>query len=308
MPVMEGKASSSSTWAASTAVPICLDTKDPDEIIKTVSWLQPVLRRHQPRGHLPAQVLPHSRHAARRSARSPCGTTTSRARRAVTLAGLINALKVVGKRIDEVEIAMVGSGAANVAISRLIFASGADPAKCIIVRQQGHPAPGPRRHRAPQGRSASTSGKFCQHHQRRAAPAASTEALRGADVCIAPGKPGPDTIDKEWIRGMANDAIVFPAPTRSPRSGRGRPRRPAPRVVATGRSRLPQPGQQLARLPGHLPRHPRRARQDDHRRDVHRRRPGAGQGRRGQGPVARTTSCRPWTTGRSSRVRPWRWP
>ena len=55
----------------------------------------------------------------------------------VTLAGLVNALKVVGKKIDEVKIAFIGSGAANVAISRLIFSYGATPALCRVVDSKG---------------------------------------------------------------------------------------------------------------------------------------------------------------------------
>ena len=80
LPVMEGKALLFKYLGGVDAVPIMLDTKDPDEIIRTVLLLQPVFRRRQPGGFQPAQVLPHPGHAARDRPRSRSGTTTSRAR------------------------------------------------------------------------------------------------------------------------------------------------------------------------------------------------------------------------------------
>ena len=81
MPVMEGKAMLFKEFAGVDAFPICLDTKDPDEIVAIVKAIAPDLRRHQPRGHLRAALLRDRGPARRPSSTSPSSTTTSTAPR-----------------------------------------------------------------------------------------------------------------------------------------------------------------------------------------------------------------------------------
>ena len=80
LPVMEGKAMLFKYLGGVDAVPICLATKDPDELIRTVKLLEPAFGGDQPGGHRPAQVLPRARRAPRGSSAFPSGTTISRGR------------------------------------------------------------------------------------------------------------------------------------------------------------------------------------------------------------------------------------
>jgi len=136
LPVMEGKALLYKFLGGVDAVAIMLDTKDPDEIIQTVLRLQPSFGGvnlediSQPKCFRILDTL-------REKAEIPVWHDDQQGTATVTLAGLMNALKVVGKKFDEISIAFVGSGASNVACSRLIFGWGADPGKCYMVDSKG---------------------------------------------------------------------------------------------------------------------------------------------------------------------------
>ena len=305
MPVMEGKSLLFKYLGGVDGFPLMVDTKDPDRFIEFVKLVQPGL------GGINLEDIAQPKcfrilDTLREECEIPVWHDDQQGTACVTLAGLINALKVVGRRIDDVEIAFIGSGAANVAISRLIFSYGADPEKCRIVDSKGILHKGRADVEAVKDEWVD-KWKYCNITNAEQRTGTIEDALRGAHVCIALSKQGPDTILPEWI-------------TRHGPRPRGLPlRQPHPRDVAVGRQgggrrggrhrplRLPQPGEQLGRLPRHLPRHARRARQDDHRRDVHRRGRGARQGAPRTRASPPTTSCRPWTTGRCSRARPRRW-
>src|SRR5574341_819640 len=118
------------------AHPIMIDTKDPDKIIETVLLIQPAFGGinlediSQPKCFKVLDTL-------REPAEIPVWHDDQQGTACVTLAGLINALKVVGKNIGDVRITFVGAGASNVACSRLIFAYGADPANALMVDTKG---------------------------------------------------------------------------------------------------------------------------------------------------------------------------
>ncbi len=136
LPVMEGKALLYKYLGGVDGFPIMLDTKDPDAIINTVLMLQPgaggvnLEDIAQPKCFYILDTL-------REKAEIPVWHDDQQGTATVTLAGLTNALKVVGKKMSEVKIAFIGSGASNVACSRLIFGRGADPAKCFMVDTKG---------------------------------------------------------------------------------------------------------------------------------------------------------------------------
>ena len=127
LPVMEGKALLYKYLGGVDAWPIMLDTKDPDQIIQTVLMIQPgfggvnLEDLSQPKCFRVLDTL-------REQAEIPVWHDDQQGTATVTLAGLINALKIVGKPMDQVEIAFIGSGASNVACARLIFQSGVNPA------------------------------------------------------------------------------------------------------------------------------------------------------------------------------------
>jgi malate dehydrogenase (oxaloacetate-decarboxylating) len=122
MPVMEGKAMLFKEFGGVDAWPICLATKDTDEIVAT-SGDRARLRRHQPRGHLRAALL-RGRGRLRESLDIPVFHDDQHGTAIVVLAAFLNALRVVGKRIEDVKVVMTGVGAAGIAVTKILLAAG----------------------------------------------------------------------------------------------------------------------------------------------------------------------------------------
>jgi malate dehydrogenase (oxaloacetate-decarboxylating) len=167
----------------------------------------------------------------------------------VTLAALKNALKLVGKKIEEASITFVGSGASNVACARLIFASGANPALCRVVDSKGI------LHKDRQDielRRAEfvDKWKFCQITNEEQRQGDIEAALKDADVVIALSRPGPGTILPEWVKGMADDAIVFACANPVPEIWPWEAQEAGAAVIATGRSDFPNQVNNSLGFPG----------------------------------------------------------
>ena len=136
LPVMEGKALLFKYLGGVDAFPICLDTKDADEIIRTVKIISPVF------GGINLEDIENPKcfyvlEKLRAEASIPVWHDDQQGTAAVTLAGLINALKIVKKKIEDAKITMIGIGAANVCIVRMLIKAGADPKKIIVVDSKG---------------------------------------------------------------------------------------------------------------------------------------------------------------------------
>jgi malate dehydrogenase (oxaloacetate-decarboxylating) len=156
----------------------------------------------------------------------------------VILAGVINALKVVGKRKEDVKVALIGTGAANVATLRLLLASGVPFGHVVACDSKGILHPG-REDIAQRRIEFVDKWRICQHSnaaERRGGPA---EAMQGADVCIAASRPGPGTILPEWVKDMAQDAIVFACANPVPEIWPWEAQEAGARIVGTGRSDFP---------------------------------------------------------------------
>ncbi len=234
LPVMEGKALLFKYLGGVDCVPIMLDTKDPDKIIETVLMLQPSFGGinlediSQPKCFRVLDTL-------REKAEIPVWHDDQQGTASVTLAGLINAAKVVGKRLKDMRIVFVGSGASNVACSRLIFAYGAEPGNCLMVDSKGILG----KHRkdvADRKAEFVQKWRLCQITNDGELQGDIAEALRGADAVIALSQPGPGTIKPEWVRTMAKDAIVFAAANPIPEIWPWEAKEAGAAVVATGRS------------------------------------------------------------------------
>jgi malate dehydrogenase (oxaloacetate-decarboxylating) len=234
LPVMEGKALLYKYLGGVDGVPVMLDTKDPDAIIDTVLMLQPGFGGvnlediSQPKCFRVLDTL-------REKAEIPVWHDDQQGTATVTLAALINALKIVGKEMGEVSIAFIGSGASNVACSRLIFGWGADPGKCFMVDSKGILG----KHRKDlELRKAEFVDKWrlCKitNQERREGDIA--DAMRGADVVVALSRSGPGVIHPEWVSGMADDAIVFACANPVPEIWPWEAKEAGARIVATGRS------------------------------------------------------------------------
>ena len=248
LPVMEGKALLYKYLGGVDGVPLMLDTKDPDAIINTVLMLQPGL------GGVNLEDISNPKcfyilDTLREKAEIPVWHDDQQGTATVTLAGLINALKVVGKKMSEVKIAFVGTGASNVACSRLIFGWGADPAKCFMVDSKGILG----LHRADlEKRKAEyvDKWKLCNITNAEGREGNIPDAMKGADVVIGLSKPGPGVILPEWVKSMAKDAIVFACANPVPEIWPWEALEAGAAVVATGRSDFPNQVNNSLGFPG----------------------------------------------------------
>jgi malate dehydrogenase (oxaloacetate-decarboxylating) len=248
LPVMEGKALLYKYMGGVDGVPIMLDTKDPDAIISTVLMLQPGFGGvnlediSQPKCFYILDTL-------REKAEIPVWHDDQQGTATVTLAGLINALKVVGKKMSEVRIAFIGSGASNVACSRLIFGWGADPAKCLMVDSKGILG----KHRKDlEMRKAEFVDKWrlCQITNAEGREGDIPQAMRGADVCIALSRSGPGVIHPDWVTAMGKDSILFTCANPVPEIWPWEAKEAGARVIATGRSDFPNQVNNSLGFPG----------------------------------------------------------
>jgi len=248
LPVMEGKALLYKYLGGVDAVAITLDTKDPDKIIETVLMLQPAFGGinlediSQPKCFRILDTL-HEK------AEIPVWHDDQQGTATVTLAALVNALKVVGKRKEDVNISFVGAGASNVAISRLIFSWGVDPGNCTMVDSKG--ILGPHR-RDIELRRAEFVDKwhYCNVTNADGRQGGIAESMEGADVVIALSRPGPDVIRPEWVESMNEDAIVFACANPVPEIWPWEALEAGARIVATGRSDFPNQVNNSLGFPG----------------------------------------------------------
>ena len=248
LPVMEGKALLYKYLGGVDGVPIMLDTKDPDRIIETVLMLQPSF------GGVNLEDLSQPKcfrilDTLRKEAEIPVWHDDQQGTATVTLAALINALKLVGKRPQDVSIAFIGSGASNVACSRLIFKLGVDPANCFMVDSKGILG---KYRKDLYMRRAEYVDKWhlCQITNREERKGGIAEAMVGADVVIALSTPDPDTIRPEWVKTMNKDAIIFACANPVPEIWPWVAREAGAAIVATGRSDFPNQVNNSLGFPG----------------------------------------------------------
>ncbi|PIS47863.1 MAG: malate dehydrogenase [Elusimicrobia bacterium CG08_land_8_20_14_0_20_51_18] len=244
LPVMEGKGLLFKYLGGVDAFPICLNTKDPDEIIKTVMHLQPSFGGinlediSQPKCFYILDEL-------RKKMNIPVWHDDQQGTATVCLAGLINALKVVGKKIQDVKIVLFGAGAANIRIGSLYMKYGAKPGNLIYVDSKGM------MHR---GRTDLKDHKekwhMCEITNEKQLTGHIEDALIGADVLSAASTPGPDVIRKEWVRKMNKDSIVFTTANPIPEMWPWDAKEAGARVVATGRSDFPNQVNNSLGFPG----------------------------------------------------------
>ncbi|HUV35792.1 MAG TPA: NADP-dependent malic enzyme [Patescibacteria group bacterium] len=245
LPVMEGKALLFKYLGGVDAFPICLDTKDPDAIIETVKLLQPTFGGvnlediSQPKCFRILDTL-------RKECRIPVWHDDQQGTAAVTVAGLINGLKIVGKDIAKVKVAMVGAGAANICIARMIMKAGVTPENIIMCDSKGILHKGreelKEKYKEKWDIAVTTNGEGRTGDV--------PTAMEGADVLIALSKQGPDTIKKEWIERMSTDAVVFVCANPIPEIWPWEAKEAGARIVATGRSDFPNQVNNSLGFPG----------------------------------------------------------
>ena len=218
LPVMEGKAALFKRFADVDAWPVCLDTQDVDEIVRTVQLIAPVY------GGINLEDISAPRcfeieERLRELLDIPVFHDDQHGTAIVVLAALTNSLKLVKKKMNEITIVMSGAGAAGTAIARLLTKSGAT--KIIVFDKDGCVTPG-------------FAGKI-------------SDAMKGADVFI--GVSAPNVLTEEDVAGMAKGSIVFALANPDPEIDPVIARKYAT-VVATGRSDQPNQINNVLAFPG----------------------------------------------------------
>jgi len=239
LPLMEGKALLFKHLGGVDAIPICLDTKDPHDIVTATKWLQPSFGGvnlediSQPKCF---QVLDTLRSDP--EVTIPVWHDDQQGTATIILAGLFNALRIVGKRMEDLRVALVGAGAVNVATLPLLLACGVHAGNVVACDSRGilHPD------RADvEARKDEFRGKWwmCQATNPDGRRGGIAEAMRGADVCIAASRPGPGAILPEWVEAMAEDAIIFALANPIPEIWPWEAKQAGARVVGTSRGDFP---------------------------------------------------------------------
>jgi malate dehydrogenase (oxaloacetate-decarboxylating) len=237
LPVMEGKALLFKYLGDVDAFPICLATQKTDELIRTVELLEPAFGGinlediSQPKCFRVLERL-------RATMKIPVWHDDQQGSATVLLAALANALQIVGKKLSAITIAMIGMGAANASVYRMLKASGANPAAIVGCDSKGTLHAGRADIEAEQQRLPE-KWAVCRETNAHAVIGGTAEALRGADVCIAFSTPGPGVIRPEWIRSMAPDAVVFACANPVPEIWPQEAKAAGARIVATGRGDFP---------------------------------------------------------------------
>lgn len=237
LPVMEGKGLLYKYLGGVDAFPICLNEKDPDRFIAIVKALQPTF------GGVNLEDIAHPKcfkilDTLREECEIPVWHDDQQGTACVTVAGLINALKIVGKKINEVRVTMVGAGASGVAIVRLLMAAGVTPGNILSVDSKGilHRD---RSDREILQKKFKEKWDICLKTNEKQIKGDIPDAIRGADVLISASTPGPGTIRKDWVKTMAKDAIVFAEANPVPEIWPWEAKEAGARIVATGRSDFP---------------------------------------------------------------------
>ena len=235
MPVMEGKALLFKYLGGVDAFPICLKTKDPEEIIRTCELIEPSF------GGINLEDIEkpkcfHVLEKARERLKIPVWHDDQQGTATVILAGLINAFKIVGKNPKESLITLVGAGSANLRTAYVLIRWGMKPGNIIMVDTKGTIYP---------GRKDITKEEdpwkyeLAQKTNAEGRTGDISEAFKGVDAVVAASKPGPGTIKKEWVATMADNSIVFACANPIPEIWPWEAEEAGARIIATGRSDFP---------------------------------------------------------------------
>jgi malate dehydrogenase (oxaloacetate-decarboxylating) len=244
MPVMEGKAMLFKEFAGVDAVPICLDTREPDEIVSVVQAIAPGF------GGINLEDISAPRcfeieDRLRASLDVPVFHDDQHGTAVVTLAALLNALKLVGKRVSELRVVIVGLGAAGVAVARMLMAAGVPGGQIIGCDSRG--ALHVDRPDYADGSMPAVKRALAESTNGERVSGGPVDALAGADVLI--GLSGARVVPAPALASMARDPIVFamanPDPEVSPEEAAG-----IVRVMATGRSDYPNQINNVLCFPG----------------------------------------------------------
>ena len=238
MPVMEGKSILFKEFANVDAFPICLDTKDVDEIVETVKRIAPCF------GGINLEDISAPRcfeveARLKKELDIPVFHDDQHGTAIVVCAGLITALKVVGKKMEDIRVVINGAGSAGISICKLILQFGVGDV--VLVDRQGALCPGEEWMNPAQKAMAEVTNK---DHQRGLL----AEIIKDKDVFI--GVSAPNLVTAEMVKTMAKDPIIFAMANPTPEIMPDVAKAGGARVVATGRSDFPNQINNVLVFPG----------------------------------------------------------
>lgn len=239
LPVMEGKSVLFKTFAGVDAFPICLDTEDPDKVIETVKLLEPTFGGVNLED-ISAPACFEIEERLKRELNIPVFHDDQHGTAIVVIAGMINALKVVGKSLDRVRIVINGAGAAGVAIAKLLISMGARDV--IMCDTKGA---------IYRGRLVGMNkakDDIAQITNSRLLIGFLSEALVGSDVFI--GVSAANTVTPEMVKTMAKDSIIFALANPIPEIMPELAKEAGAKVIGTGRSDFPNQINNVSAFPG----------------------------------------------------------
>jgi malate dehydrogenase (oxaloacetate-decarboxylating) len=239
--VMEGKAMLMKYLGGVDSIPLCIDSRDEkgehqaDKLIDFVKMVQHSFGAinlediSQPNCYKVLDVL-------REACDIPVWHDDAQGTACVTLAGVINALKITGKKMQDIKVVLYGAGAANTSIARLMITDGVKPENVIIFDTKGT------LHKNRADIKADTrfyrKWELCETTNPQCIETPE-EAFKNADVLVALSKPGPDTIKPEWVSLMADKSIVFACANPVPEIYPYKAKEAGAYIVATGRGDFP---------------------------------------------------------------------
>lgn len=238
MPVMEGKAVLFKEFGGVNAVPICLDTQDTEEIIKAVTWLAPAF------GGINLEDISAPRcfeieERLKETLDIPVFHDDQHGTAIVVLAGIINALKVVGKKKEDCRVVVNGAGSAGVAITRLLLTYGFS--NIIMCDKSGILCDGA------EGLNWMQE-KMVKRTNLAHETGSLADALKGADIFVGVSAPG--IVTEEIVASMNSDAILFAMANPVPEIMPDLAKKAGARVVGTGRSDFPNQVNNVVAFPG----------------------------------------------------------
>lgn len=238
MPVMEGKAVLFKTFGGVDAFPICLATKDVDEIVKTVKYMAPTF------GGINLEDISAPRcfeieKRLKEELDIPVFHDDQHGTAVVVLAGMLNALKVVGKDIKNIKVVVNGSGAAGIAITKLLMSMGLRTV--ILCDREGAIYEGREKLNPAKEEIAKVTNLNKEKGKLK-------DVMIGSDVFIGVSAPG--TVTNEMVKSMAKDSILFAMANPTPEIFPEEAKKAGARVIGTGRSDYPNQVNNVLAFPG----------------------------------------------------------
>src|SRR5438445_6309762 len=245
LPVMEGKSLLFKYLGGVDAYPICLGTKVPEEIENAVRWLQPSF------GGVNLEDISQPKcfeilDALKRDLGIPVWHDDQQGTGTVVCAGLMNALKIVGKKMKDSMICMLGAGAASIAVARIIVEAGVNPGNITMVDSKGILS----KDRTDLSEGFKAKWDMALKTNREGRTGGVSEAIKGADALLAMSSSGPGVVSGKLIETMNDEAIVFACANPIPEIWPWEAKEAGATIVATGRSEFPNQVNNSLGFPG----------------------------------------------------------